>query len=209
VTAAGWSRDRSELETLRDYLDATLRKPQVVADNVLNGIFLADAAHRALLSALMVQEAAEAARRFNHVWLALADRSQPPVRRLAGPLPGAEDWKRLAATLALVEDPRQVLELLHLDDSVLDSIEELLDYGPLDIFTSLVQVTETGPPRTAVEATYPPTLQLANLDRHGDPVEVRIELADDRVIALGDATGDFVTWSRDFLEAYLDARGVR
>ncbi len=209
MTTASLSGDLSDLEALRRYTDATLWKPQIVADNVLNGIFLADSSHRALLAALMVQEAAEAARRFNHVWLALSDRSQSLTRRLAGPLPGATEWEQLAETIANIEAPGQVIDLLHLDESVTESVEELLAYGSLGIFTNMIQVTESGPPRPTVEPTYPPVLTLTNLDRAERPIEVRIELADDRVIAIGDVTGDFVTWSRDFLEAYMESRGIR
>jgi hypothetical protein len=208
VATAQPAGDWNELDFLRAYEESTLWKPQVVADNVLNGIFLADAAHRALLAALMVQEVAEAARRLNHVWIALTDRSVSVGRRLAGPLPGADDWDRLATTLETIEEPAQVLGLLNLDESVLDSVEELLDYRPLHLFTSAVRVAEAGPPNATIEPAHPPVLVLSNIDPRGERYEARIELADDRVIALGDATGDFVTWARDFLGAYLDARGA-
>ena len=45
-----------EATFLRAYRDGTLRKPQVVADNVLTGIFLTDASYRGALTALLVQE---------------------------------------------------------------------------------------------------------------------------------------------------------
>ena len=52
-----------DLAFLREYEATTLWKPQVVADNVLTGIFLADTTYRGPLAALLLQEAVEAARR--------------------------------------------------------------------------------------------------------------------------------------------------
>jgi hypothetical protein len=199
---------RDEIEFLQEYEASTLWKPQVVADNVLNGIFLADAAHRALLAALMMQEVAEAARRLNHVWMALTDRSRSVARTLAGPLPGADDWERLCDVLDAVQEPEQIVDLLNLDASIGESAEEMVAYGEggFRFFATAIRLTEAGPPATGVEGGYPPVLLLTNRAPSGEPLEARLELADDRVIALGDATGDFVTWSRDFLAAYLDAR---
>ena len=52
-------------EFLHAYLAHALRKPQVVADNVLTGIFLTDANYRGPLTALLVQEAVEAAQKLD------------------------------------------------------------------------------------------------------------------------------------------------
>ena len=42
--------------------------------------------------------------------------------------------------------------------------------------------------------------------RHGIVGSSLMLLQDNQVIALGDATGDFVTWAREFLATYIDAR---
>ena len=60
-----------DLDFLRGYWETTLWKPQVVADNVLTGIYLADASYRAALATLMLQECAEAARRLSAIFLSL------------------------------------------------------------------------------------------------------------------------------------------
>src|SRR6476661_4741343 len=104
----------SEAEFLCAYAATALRKSQIVADNVLTGIFLADAAYRPALTALLVQEAIESARRLNVVWLALSDRTRAVARRLAMPLPTSTDWTRFAEDVALAVDrPAALLEAMH------------------------------------------------------------------------------------------------
>ncbi len=204
-----WSLD-DEIEFLRAYESTTLTKPQVVADNVLTGIFLADAAHRAALAELLLQEAVEAARRLAAVWTGLAHREQPVVEALRAPLPGVEAWEELAAAVAEREEtPREILRLLNIDESALESAEEMTEFGGLTWFSTAIRTFEAGPAAMTVEPGEPggPSVVVARgFDRGGRPAETRVILDDDRVIALGDATGDFVTWSRDFLGAFLDAR---
>ena len=49
-------------------------------------------------------------------------------------------------------------------------------------------------------------LKLYNSDLVGNPVTATIPLEEEQVIALGDATGDFVTWARDLLGTYIDRK---
>lgn len=195
-----------ELRFLRQYEAVTLWKPQVVADNVLTGIFLADATHRGALAALLLQEAVEAARRFTAVWHALANRSEPPARRLQRPLPGATALAAIAEVVGTTEAPGEILARLGIDLSAEQSATELMAFGGLAWFVEAVRCAESGPPDVTVEAGLPATLRWAGHDDGGNARQIELQLADPQVIALGDATGDLVTWARDFLGAYIDAR---
>ncbi|MSQ42237.1 MAG: hypothetical protein EXR65_04290 [Dehalococcoidia bacterium] len=206
-SAAGLPGGLSELAFLHAYAATALRKPQVVADNVLTGIFLADAGYRAPLAALLAQEAVEAARRLNAVWDALSDRTRPVAQRLAGPLPGVAAWERFAAAVeAHAERPAALLEAMALDASALQSAEELAAFSGLARFAVPLRVFAPGPPVVTVVAGPVPSLLLSNVGADGAAVEARLSLADEQVIALGDAAGDFVTWAGDFLGAFIDAR---
>lgn len=203
----------SEDEFLHAYATQTLRKPQVVADNVLTGIFLTDATYRGALTTLLVQEAMEAARRLVAVWEALTDRSRPVARSLAGPLPGAEGWTRFAAAVtqaATADRPAALLRAMAIDDSALQSAEELCAFDGLARFVVPLRVFEAGPPLVAITGGAPGTLLLARgADAASDGgAEARMALTDDQIVALGDATGDFATWAGDFLGAYLDGRSA-
>ena len=199
----------SEDEFLRAYTSHALRKPQVVADNVLTGIFLTDATYRGVLTALLVQEAVEAARRLAGVWGALTDRTRPVARTLAGPLPGAEAWARFAAAVqeaAAAQYPAALLRAMAIDDSALQSAEELCDFDGLARFAVPLRVYEPGPPVVTVTGSGPGTLLLSNTTPAGDLAEARMALSDEQIVALGDAAGDFATWARDFLGAYIEGR---
>lgn len=200
------SRPREEIAFLRAYESTTLWKPQVVADNVLTGIFLADTTYRGSLAALLLQESVEAARRLAAVWHALADRGMPVARRLEAPLPGAEGWTAMAGVVGMTEEPRDVLRALGLDESAEESATELVEFGGLTWFTDAIRAAEGGPPAVTVAPGQPATLIWSGHDAAGTPAEAYVLLEDDAVIALADATGDFVTWARDFLGAYIDAR---
>jgi len=206
----GFASADEEIAFLRSYESVSLWKPQVVADNVLTGIFLADATYRGALAALLLQESVEAVRRLAAVWAALGDRSEPPARRLRGRLPGAESVQRMADTVGMTEDPRDLLAYLGVSEDAAESASELATFGGLSWFAQAVRCAESGPPNVTVappeEPGAPPVLRWSGFDRDGVPVQVEVELEDSQVIALGDATGDFVTWAREFLAAYIDAR---
>ena len=195
-----------EAQFLRAYEAHALRKPQVVSDNVLAGILLADASYRVALSALLLQEAVEAARRLAAVWSALSDRSRPVARRLAGPLPGAAAWRSFTTAVAAASDGRQLLREMTVDSSALQSAEELVEYPALARFEAPIRVFELGPPAALSLDDTSATLLVRNIDASGSLVEAAWSLERDRVTALADATGYFVTWARDFLGAYIEGR---
>ena len=203
----------SETDFLHTYATHALRKPQVVADNVLTGIFLTDATYRGALTALLVQEAVEAARRLAAVWGALTDRTRPVARTLAGPLPGADAWLRFARAVedaAHAEHPAALLRAMAIDDSALQSAQELCAFEGLARFEVPLRVYEPGPPVVAVHGSgTAATLVLSNATATGESVLTRMTLADEQIIALGDATGDFTTWAGDFLGAYVEGRAPR
>jgi len=199
----------AELDFLHAYLTHAVRKPQIVADNVLTGIFLADVRYRGALTALLVQEAVEAARRLAAVWVALTDRTRPVARTLAGPLPGAEAWLDLARAVeaaAAAEHPAALLRAMSIDESALQSAQELCAFEGLARFEVPLRVYAPGPPMVTVQSGVPGTLLLANTSTSGEPVAWEISLSDEQIIALGDSTGDFSTWAGDFLAAYIEAR---
>jgi hypothetical protein len=197
----------SESEFLRVYAATALRKPQVVSDNVLAGVFLADASHRLALTALLLQEAVEAARRLAGVWAALSDRSQPVAQRLGHTLPGPELWQSFAEAVASArERPAQLLQAMAIDASAMESATELTAFAGLEAFEEAVRVFASGTPSTLSDPATPSGLLVVCVDAAGHRIEARWLLADDAVIALGDATGYFVTWARDFLGAYIEAR---
>lgn len=200
-----------ELAYLRAFEHTAVTKPQIVADNVLAGIFLTDAGYRTALTALLLQEAVEAARRLALVCIALAGRTMPPARALARPLPNAEEWRAFAEAVGAFQEPDQILDWLHVDPSALQSAEELLAFGGLSRLNAAVRVLEYGPPEVSTERDEAGTavLVLRAYPRPDERVEARLPLLDDQIIALGDMAGDFVAWTRDFLGAYLDARAGR
>lgn len=198
-----------ETEFLAAYAAHALRKPQVVADNVLTGIFLTDVRYRGALTALLVQESVEAARRLAAVWGALSDRTQPVARSLAGPLPDAAAWLRFSGAVeraAASEQPASLLRAMSIDDSALPSAQELCTFAGLVRFAVPLRVYESGPPAATVLGTGPGILLLSNTDAAGALVEARMSLSDEQIVALGDATGDFTSWASDFLGAYIEAR---
>ncbi len=206
----GFTSAAEEIAFLRDYESVTLRKPQVVADNVLTGIFLADTTYRATLSALLLQESVEAVRRLAAVWHALGDRREPPARRLRRPLPGASAVREMAETVGMTEEPRALLAHLGVSDEAIESAEELASFGGLGWFAEAVRCAESGPPNLTIappeEPGGPSVLHWSGFDHAGEAVTIQVALEDSQVIALGDATADFVTWAREFLATYIDAR---
>jgi hypothetical protein len=195
-----------EIAFLHAYEDTTLRKPQVVSDNVLTGIHLSDASHRTVLAVLLMQEAVEAARRLAGVWVALSDRSRTVAQRLSGPLPGADAWRAFVEVVVSAPGPAHLLRAMAIDSSAAESAQELFEFEDLAQFEPLMRVFEPGPPVALLTPEAPPMLLFASADAEGQRIEAYWSLERDDVTALGDATGYFVTWARDFLGAYIDAR---
>lgn len=199
----------NEREALRHHMDDTLRVPQVAADTILGAIFLSDAGNRALMAAAIAGRLAEAARRFTAVYGALSDRRVPVVQRLAEPLPGAAEWEALAAGLRGMSADA-ILAALRLDDSAIVSAEALAaTAGGLGRYTALIRAHEVEPPRIRREPGEdggPAWLRFIGRGRDGAPVEERLPLTEEAVVALADAVGELVTLARDFLGAYVDSR---
>ena len=195
----------TETDFVRAYAATTLRKPQIVSDNVLTGIPLADESYRIALAALLLQEAVEAARRLMGVWTALTDRTRPVARSLAGPLPRGKEWRSFAADVATA-DPAQLLRAMAIDSSARQSAEELVAFSEFAQFETPLLVFDAGPPVALLLPENPAVLVVANVDADGRRVEARWSLERDQVTALADATGYFVLWAGDFLGAYIDRR---
>ena len=199
----------SEDEFLHAYAAHALRKPQVVADNVLTGIFLTDVRYRGALTALLVQEAVEAARRLAAVWAALSNRTRPVAHALAGPLSGVDVWLRFARAVdqaGAAGQPTALLRGMGIDDSALTSAEDCCAFEGLARFEVPLRVYEPGPPAVTVIGASPGTLLLSNADTDGVLHEARMSMSDEQIVALGDAAGDFTSWASDFLGAYIEAR---
>ena len=198
-----------EREALRHYIDDTLRAPQVAADAILGAIFLADAGNRALMAAAVAGRLAEAARRFTAVYGALSDRTRPVMDRLQAPLPGAAEWEALAEHLRRMSAPA-ILAVLRLDESAAVSAEALSAHADeLGRYTELIRAHEVEPPRLwreRGEPGEPGWLRFIGRAQDGAPIEERLPLTEEAVVALADAVGELVTLSRDFLGAYADAR---
>ncbi|MDG1840419.1 MAG: hypothetical protein P8J64_06740 [Dehalococcoidia bacterium] len=196
------------LDFLRGYWETTLWKPQVVADNVLTGIYLADASYRAALATLMLQECAEAARRLSAVFLSLQNSPSNVSAVLKQNLPTASDWEDMINIVEAQASPAELLQTLGLENGPLKTAEEFLNTRSLLRYAVPISLYEQGPPIVTNNKTgaNESMLELYNSDLSGNPVTATIPLEEEQVVALGDATGDFVTWARDFLGTYIDRK---
>jgi hypothetical protein len=196
------------LDFLRGYWETTLWKPQVVADNVLTGIYLADASYRAALATLMLQECAEAARRLSAVFLSLQNPPSNVSAVLKQNLPTASDWEDMINIVEAQASPAELLQTLGLENGPLKTAEEFLNTRSLLRYAVPISLYEQGPPIVINNKTgaNESMLELYNSDLSGNPVTATIPLEEEQVVALGDATGDFVTWARDFLGTYIDRK---
>jgi hypothetical protein len=196
------------LDFLRGYWETTLWKPQVVADNVLTGIYLADASYRAALATLMLQECAEAARRLSAVFLSLQNSGDDLSTLLKQTLPTANDWENMINIVEAQASPEELLEIIGLENGPLKTAEEFLNTRALLRYAVPISLYERGPPTVINNKTgaNESMLKLYNSDLSGNPVTATIPLEEEQVVALGDATGDFVTWARDFLGTYIDRK---
>lgn len=197
-----------DLDFLRGYWETTLWKPQVVADNVLTGIYLADASYRAALATLMLQECAEAARRLSAVFLALQNSRDDLATLLKQTLPTANDWKNMINIVEAQASPEELLEIIGLENGPLKTAEEFLNTRELLRYAVPISLYERGPPTVINDkiAANESMLKLYNSDLAGNSVTATIPLEEEQVVALGDATGDFVTWARDLLGTYIDRK---
>lgn len=195
----------SELEFLRAYDDATLRRIEVVSDAILERIFRTEDRHRAVLAAQVLTELAEAAQRLVAVCTALRDRSIPVGRALQRPLPTSEDWLTFAEAV-FEANPSDLVRAMGLDETALESAAELAAVSDLARHAEVIRVHEGGPPVSVLEPGDPPRLRLVGYDRAGASVEFAIALSEPRVIGLADATGHLVALARDFLLTHIELR---
>ena len=195
----------TELEFLRAYDDATLRRIEVVSDAILERIFRADDSHRAVLTAQLLAELAEAAQRLLAVCSALRDRSVPVGRALLAPLPSAGAWRTFAEAV-FEAHPGDLARAMGLDETAVESAAELASVSDLGRHAEVIRVHESGPPVAIVEPGEPPVLVLVGHDRSGERAELRIPLSEHRVVGLADATGHLVALARDFLLTHIELR---
>lgn len=195
----------SELEFLRAYDDATLRRIEVVSDAILERIFRTEDRHRAVLAAQLLTELAEAAQRLVAVCTALRDRSIPVGRALLQPLPTSEDWLTFAGAV-FEANPPDLVRAMGLDKTALDSAAELAAVSDLARHAEVIRVHEGGPPTSVLEPGDPPRLRLVGHDRTGERCEFSIALSEPRVIGLADATGHLIALARDFLLTHVELR---
>ena len=111
-------------------------------------------------------------------------------------------------TVEAQASPEKLLELLGLEDGPLKTAEEFLNTPALLRYAVPVSLYERGPPTVINNKTgaSDSMLKLYNSDSSDNPVTATIPLEEEQVVALGDATGDFVTWARDFLGTYIDGK---
>lgn len=195
----------SELEFLRAYDDASLRRIETVSDAILERIFRTDDRHRAVLAAQLLTELSEAAQRLVAVCTALRDRSMPVGRALLKPLPGSDEWRTFAEAV-FEAHPGDLARAMGLDETAIDTAVELTSITDLARHADVIRVHEAGPPVSVLEPGDPPHLRLIGHDRSGAPCEFTIALSEPRVIGLADATGHLVAMARDFLLTHIELR---
>jgi|TARA_B100000530_G_scaffold308995_1_gene234446 hypothetical protein len=196
----------TDQQFLQGYWETTLWKPQIVADNVLTGIYLADASYRSALAVLMLQECVESARRLATIVLGLTNSSGNLAQYLREPLAGATGWRSMVDIIENRSSAEELIEMLHLNFQAEQSVNELLDTRGLIHYAVPISLYEAGLPSVVIHpaSNDKSDLVLQNQDRNRSPVSATIPLEEEQIVALGDATGDFVTWSRDFLGVFLD-----
>lgn len=199
----------SELEFVAQYHASALRKPQVVADAALRTFVYAPPADRAVLAAVIAEQAAEAARRLCAVHAALSDRRYSIARSLLRPLPGAEAWRQFAQQ-AGVYSPEEMLRELSLGEGALESARKLRSQPDLAALSHLVAAAEAGMGMVLVPGIESPRgpedAWFAGVDREGTPVANAVALGEGDAAGLADIAADLASIARGFLGAYLGAR---
>lgn len=199
----------SELEFVDAYCQSALRKPQVVADAALRTLVLASTADRLVLCGLIAEQLAESCRRLTAVHGAISDRRYPIARSLMAPLPGVDEWLRLAR-LASALTAEQILRDLSLDDSALPAVERLRAQPDLAGLASLVAAAESGRAMVLIpglDSHRPPAeLWFSGVDRQDEPVAAALGAGEGDAAGLADLTADMCSIARGFLGAYLESR---
>ena len=195
----------ADLTFLRAYDTSTLRRIEVVSDALLERIFRADDSHRGVLAAQLIAELSEAAQRLVAVCNALRERSTPVARALVAPLPGSDEWRTFAEAVFEAHPPTLV-RAMGLDETALDSADELASVTDLIRHAEVIRVHESGPPVAILEPGDTLRLRLIGHDRTGVRCEFSIALSEARVVGLADATGHLVALARDFLLTHIELR---
>lgn len=162
-----------------------------------------------MLSGLIAEQLAEAARRLVAVYLALSDRRYSVARTLLQPLPGAREWVAFAQDAGRL-GPEQMLRHLSLPESAFDAANKLRSLDNLVALEPYISAAEVGalmflvaPTASARPATHG---WLAGTDSAGLPVAIEVLFDEQQAAALADLTSDLSGIARGFLGAYLDAR---
>jgi len=199
----------SELDFVESYARTALRKPEMAADAALRALVFSESGDRAILTGLIAQELAEAARRLVAVHAALSDRTHPVAKSLLNPLPGAAGWKvfiQRAATLS----PEQMLRELFLSGDAIDWANMLRSQPELGGLTGLVAAAETGNPMLLIpdlaRRHVAEECWLAGIDVDGTPIASSFGTEEGDATTLADITADLCGIARGFLLSYLNSR---
>ncbi len=201
--------DMDELTFVESYLHSTLRKPQVVADAALRTLVLAGQSDRVMLTALVAEQLAEAARRLVAVVEALSDRTYPIARTLMQPLPGAQAWSEFVQ-LASSAPPGAMLSRLNISSTAMESAERLRGQPDLAGLTPLVAAAAGGNAMVLVRGAggrqAPGEFMVAASSAGGETITTVYGGLEGDAATLADLTADLSSIARGFLGAYLEAR---
>jgi hypothetical protein len=143
--AAAYPGNMSELDFVEAYARSALRKPQMAADAALRALVFSESGDRAILTGLIAQELAEAARRLVAVYAALSDRTHAVARSLLRPLPGANEWASFVQRAATIS-PEQMLRECSIGSDALEAAQMLRGQPELAELGGLVAAAESGNP---------------------------------------------------------------
>lgn len=198
-----------ELDFVEAYARSALRKPQLAADSALSRLVFSEAGDRAILTGLIAQELAEAARRLVGVYEALADRTHPVARSLLRPLPGAAAWKAFTHRAATFT-PEQMLRELSIGNDALEWAQLLRSQPELHELTGLVAASENGNAMLLIpdlaRRHVAEECWLAGVDAAGEPIASSFGSSEADATTLADITADISSIARGFLLSYLAAR---
>ena len=199
----------AELDFVEAYARSALRKPQLAADAALSRLVFSESGDRAILTGLIAQELAEAARRLVGVYEALADRTHPVAKSLLRPLPGAQAWKTFVHHAATFT-PDQMLRELSIGSDALESAQLLRAQPELHELTGLVAASESGNAMLLIpdlaRRQVAEECWLAGLDSNGEPIASSFGSSEADATTLADITADISSIARGFLMSYLNAR---
>lgn len=206
---AAYPGNMNELDFVEAYARSAIRKPQMAADAALRALVFSESGDRAILTGLIAQELAEAARRLAAVYAALSDRTHPVAKSLLRPLPSAADWKAFVQRAATIS-PEQMLRELSIGNDALESAQMLRGQPELGELAGLVAAAETGNPMLLIpdlaRRKVAEEVWLAGVDADGGAVASSFGASESDATTLTDITADLCTIAKDFLMSYVNAR---